>query len=246
MKNKSKINIIIDAVMFAVMAAVGGIGFLLKYRLVSGSLRRELFGTDVDQFLWGWDRHEWGALHLALGFILFGLLVLHIILHWKQIKTMVIKLIPAKALRIGLSTVFLIVSGVMLLYAFVINIETVRIKEGEGEHWGGGNRRGRESNEVAGEVRSDEHSVVRTDPEPEKHEEHESQHDLQSNAIYINGTMTLAEVERTYDVPADSVKAALNLPGRISDSERLGRLRRQYGFHMSEIERIIEAYQKRH
>jgi hypothetical protein len=246
MKNKSNINIIIDAAMFVLIAAVGGIGFLMKYRLVRGSLRRELFGTDVDQFLWGWERHQWGALHLALGFILFGLLVLHIVLHWKQIKTMVIKLIPLKTVRIVLSTVFMIVTAVMLFFAFIINIQTVKIKEGEGEHWGGGNRQGRQRYEAAGNIMSDEHAVIQTETEPENQEEHEAQHDLQSNDITVNGTMTLAEVERIYDIPADSVKAALKIPGRISDRERLGRLRRHYGFHMSEIERIIEVYRKRH
>jgi len=243
MKYKSNINLIVDAAMFAVMAGIGGIGFLLKYRLVRGSLRREIFGGDVDQFFWGWDRHQWGSLHLILGFVLFGLLVLHIILHWKQIKTMVIKLIPAKPLRIVLSSGFLVASAVLLLFAFIINIQTLRIKEGEGEHWGTRNQQGWENQAISGDVEGNEHAVIRKHVETDKDEEH---HDLQSNTITVNGTMTLAEVERIYDVPADSLKAALKLPDRTSEDERLGRLRRRYGFHMSEIERYVELYQKRH
>jgi hypothetical protein len=70
MKHKSRINFLIDVVMFLMMMAIAGIGFLMKYVLVPGSERWEKYGSNVDLFLWGWDRHQWGALHLILGYIL--------------------------------------------------------------------------------------------------------------------------------------------------------------------------------
>jgi hypothetical protein len=80
MKNKTKINFIIDALLFALMMAISGIGLLLRFVLVHGSRRWEIYGGNVDLYLWGWDRHQWGALHLLLGFIFLGLLVLYV---WK-------------------------------------------------------------------------------------------------------------------------------------------------------------------
>ena len=81
MKYKSKINFMIDVIMFVVMMVIGGIGFLMKFVLVSGSKSWEIYGEKVDLFLWGWDRHQWGSLHLILGYLLLGLLVLHIVFH---------------------------------------------------------------------------------------------------------------------------------------------------------------------
>lgn len=57
MKHKSKINFIIDTIMFIVMMAIGGIGLLMKFILVPGVKRWEIYGSNVDLFLWGWDRH---------------------------------------------------------------------------------------------------------------------------------------------------------------------------------------------
>ncbi|RLD54356.1 MAG: hypothetical protein DRJ05_14820, partial [Bacteroidetes bacterium] len=67
--------------------------------------------------------------------------------------------------------------------------------------------------------------------------------DIPSN-IDIEGSMTLLEAATKYNVPADHIKSKLNIPSSISDNERLGRLKRTYGFTMTDIEGIFYKYQK--
>ena len=88
MFDKSKVSFVIDALMFLCMMAIAGIGFLMKFVLIPGKERWVKYGRNVDLYLLGMDRHEWGTIHLVIGFILLGLLVLHIILHWKMILAM--------------------------------------------------------------------------------------------------------------------------------------------------------------
>jgi hypothetical protein len=74
--------------------------------------------------------------------------------------------------------------------------------------------------------------------DPGLHEDHEAR------TLEIYGTNTIGEIADRYNVPAELIKKALGIPVDRPDSERLGRLRRQYGFHMSDVERFIEEYRK--
>ena len=66
---KSTINFIIDVLMFICMAAVAGIGFLIKYTLISGRESWIVYGDKVDLYFLGIYRHEWGTIHLIIGFV---------------------------------------------------------------------------------------------------------------------------------------------------------------------------------
>ena len=44
----------------------------------------------------------------------------------------------------------------------------------------------------------------------------------------------------SYNISPDELKEFLDIPAAVSNNERLGRLRRLYGFHMSDIDRFIE------
>ena len=226
MKYKSRVNFIIDVIMFIVMMAIGGIGFLMKFVLVSGSKGWEIYGEKVDLLLWGWDRHQWGALHLILGYVLGGLLVLHIILHWKQITCLFRGLIAKRSVRVALTFLFVLVCAVLLLFAFIVDFEVIIPKSGEGGHRA---THGRTKVEHA----SDSSAVQDRGQEGEGHEE---------DAIEVYGSMTLKDVERAYHMPADSVKKYLGIPFSVSESERLGRLKRRYPFHMSDVSRLIQQY----
>ncbi len=54
--------------------------------------------------------------------------------------------------------------------------------------------------------------------------------------------MTIGEVSLANDVPSNYVKKKLNIPETVSDNQSLGVLRREYGFRMSDIEKIINEY----
>lgn len=83
--DKSKVNLIIDALLFLCVMAITGIGLLMKYVLLPGKETAAVYGRKVDLFLFGMDRHAWGRIHLIIAFVLLGLLTLHVVLHWNMI-----------------------------------------------------------------------------------------------------------------------------------------------------------------
>ncbi len=65
--DKAKLNFVIDALMFLCLMAMAGLGFLMKYFLPSGRDAWAKYGSNL-QFSWlGWDRHDWGDIHLYPG-----------------------------------------------------------------------------------------------------------------------------------------------------------------------------------
>jgi hypothetical protein len=57
----------------------------------------------------------------------------------------------------------------------------------------------------------------------------------------INGRLSLADVERLTGVPAAAIIKKLNLPAGTSKDERLGRLRRRYGFTIQQLRDAVSA-----
>ncbi len=118
--DKPKFNFIIDAAMFLCLMAMAGLGFLMRYFLPSGRDAWATYGSNL-QFSWlGWDRHDWGDIHLYLGFILLMLLVLHIILHWRQILGLFHRVVPDPRRRYQIALVFLILSLLLIYFPFLI------------------------------------------------------------------------------------------------------------------------------
>ena len=60
--------------------------------------------------------------------------------------------------------------------------------------------------------------------------------------ISITGSMTLKEIEETTGVPASYIIESLNLPESISTEEKLGRLKKKYGFEIRTVREIVYEY----
>ena len=67
---------------------------------------------------------------------------------------------------------------------------------------------------------------------------HEGEHGDTS----IRGSMTFNEIEEATGVPAVYIIESLKLPESISEDERLGPLKRQYGFEMNDVREIVKGY----
>jgi hypothetical protein len=65
-------------------------------------------------------------------------------------------------------------------------------------------------------------------------------------AIPIRGSMTLHEVEQATGVPASSIISALMLPPSTSPNERLGFLKRTYGFEINDVRELVKQYKEAH
>lgn len=129
MQGRTKQNFIIDAVMFLTMMALTGTGFLNRYVLLSGQAGRELYGQKVVMGMLGMSKHTWENIHLYLGFLLLGLLVLHILLHWQQIAALYRRFIPVDKVRQLVLVVFIIISILLVIFPFVLP-PTIEIGEG--------------------------------------------------------------------------------------------------------------------
>ena len=128
---KSKLNLVIDALLLLCLAAIAGIGLLIKYVLVPGYQRWEIYGRNVSLFLCGLDRHQWGTIHFIIGLVFLALLVLHIILHWQMIVGIYYRLIPNRFVRWVTALILLCVT--ILLFAFPYFVKPEVIEQGRGK-----------------------------------------------------------------------------------------------------------------
>lgn len=113
------------------MSAVVGIGFLIKYTLISGQERNVIYGKNVELSLLGMDRHEWGFIHLMIAFVLLGLLVVHLFLHWKTIMFVYKKIVKQKLVS-KLIAVSLITACVMFIVVpFFLNPTITNVKHND-------------------------------------------------------------------------------------------------------------------
>ena len=122
MKNRLKVNIIIDLVMFLAMAVTSISGIVIK---LVAPLRRTAESEWVREaamwFFQVWNRRTWAHIHLWAGVIVMALLVAHIALHWQTVDGFFKKHIENKSLRTSLYMVLLlllIISVVPWIWAF--------------------------------------------------------------------------------------------------------------------------------
>ncbi len=130
--DKPRLNFLIDAMMFICIITMAGLGLLMKYTLPPGRVAQAKYGGPVDLTWLGWDRHDWGDIHLYLALTLLGLLTLHIILHWKQILGLFERLIPNPQRRFRIACAFLILAVLLLYFPFLITPEVEKRGRGRG------------------------------------------------------------------------------------------------------------------
>jgi hypothetical protein len=81
----------------------------MKYVLLPGREKVLKYGANIDLFLFGLDRHQWGTVHLYASLTLLALLAVHIVLHWSWITATLTRLITLRAVRIVVAVVFVLV-----------------------------------------------------------------------------------------------------------------------------------------
>ena len=240
--NKPKLNLSIDILMFVVMIPIVGIGFLIKYVLVRGFKRNDIYGRDVELYYWGIDRHQWGTIHLILSFILLFFLLLHIAFHWKQIVCIFKSMVGKRLWRIALSItliVFTITFGILPLFI------TPEVEEGVSHHAHArepvkeyfSDERQRKNRVVVQSEIEESQEVVLTDENHKKQENHlHTTHSL----IEVYGYMTINEVAEKYNVSAQELAKSINVPTG-NNNEKLGRLKKRYTFQLSDLKDCIQS-----
>ncbi len=258
LKTKTKINLIIDAIMFLQMMAIAGIGFMIKYVLVPGFKRNDIYGRDVDLTFWGLDRHEWGSIHLYISFTFLFLLILHIVLHWKMVVRIFKHMVSVRSVRIIITVTILVFSVLFFIGPLFVNPS---VSDWQGHHQHHGHHHGTESGQrnkqtpahrnIHGSKEQTETIEKQMPGKQETQEAHEScnedghhkenHENLQSIAVY--GYMTINEVAEKYDMDPAEICRRANIPEEYAN-EKLGRLRKRYGFRLSDIKNIVKSSNK--
>jgi hypothetical protein len=225
--DKSKINFVTDGIMFLCMMAIGGLGFLMKYVMPPGKERLAKYGN-VDLSFLGMDRHEWGTIHVYLAFFLLATLALHIVLHWKMIVTLFNKLIPSQSARWTVLPAFVIVSGALILWPFLVK---PTMEEA-------GRRGGRGALNYSFLYSEDENlgscggcDEVGCSPAEARG----------GGAKEISSDTTLAEICAQYAIPPCFLKKSLGLPETAPNDATLAELQNTKGFQLSDVQRILAS-----
>ena len=231
---KSKLNLVIDILMLILMAAIIGIGFIMKFRLLSGREKWEKYGANLDTTLFGLDRHEWGTIHLILGFILIGLFVLHIWLHWNMIICIYKKLIKNKNARVIVTTVLCFLILFFLIAPFLLDIEINGVQEKQGYYKSISIEKSSESLNEQGKALNKENKEV-----PKLKSIDRNKNQKVNSDVEIKGFMSIADVSKKYNIPTDKLKKHLGIPLSTPDKKQLGILRKTYNFKMSDLRDFV-------
>ncbi len=62
--------------------------------------------------------------------------------------------------------------------------------------------------------------------------------------VTIDGSMTLKDVEESTGVPSTHIIKSLTLPETTAVDEKLGRLKREYGFEINDVRELVKKYKK--
>ena len=233
---RNKVNFYIDLVMFVLMGALIGIGILIKYVLIPGQQRWELFGQNMELTFLGLDRHQWGSIHLVVGALLVVLLLLHLVFHWNMIKCLFKRCVEPLGKRrlLSLLSVFLFV--VFAGFPLLVTPEKEAIDRGEG----------RSVLENMGVDLNDSIRIRLKKPRDVESGELEMELERRSRKddLDIRGSMTLNQVSSRYGMELATLKQELGLPEHVSGNERLGILRREYDFTMGDVKTAILRHKK--
>ena len=212
---RTNVNFLVDALALVALVFLAATGAVIRYVLPAGS--------GNTRALWGLDRHGWGHVHFWIAIAFCVAMVVHLVLHWGWI-TCVVRW-DTRGRSKGRAVLALIAMIALLALAAAPFFGTVEEIE-EGRRGG----RGRERDDRAAE--QDGGSV--------EYEGGDAEHRGEDHTIH--GSMTLRDVQELTGVPVDHIITTLRLPADVPRDERLGRLRRSYGFEIDDVRQIISSY----
>jgi len=220
---KPSLKFLIDGIAFAAFVLLAGTGVLMRYVLPPGSGH---FLT-----LWGLDRHEWGRIHFWIAAAMMAALALHLLLHWRWVFCMIRgRPREGSGVRVALAIVGILGLIGLALSPFFGQVES----EGEPPH-----------KMRSGELpKSPDSHFGRVESEGEPPHKMRSGEVPESPDPQIYGSMTLREVEQLTGVSPEVILRELGLPTGLPVDERLGRLRRQYGFRMDDLREVVRKHTK--
>jgi len=247
MNTRGTLNLVIDIVMLLALAFIAGVGLLMKYTLPPGREKILKYGENVQLYFLGLDRHQWGSIHLIAAYVMLGLLVLHIALHWKAIVGLVRNAVPRPLLRSTLTTIMVLLCAVFFTFAFFVaptqrdhddylfrNARSRAFEKPTHLNLAEEKPNGEEARSEEGREHPGGEGPARQTGEPA------GAGSVGIGHATIRGSMTVADVAKIYGIPVEEVKRRLGLPAHVDGAETLGRLRKIYGFTMQQVRERLE------
>ena len=219
---RTNVNFQVDALALVALVFLASTGALIRYVLPAGS--------GHTRALWGLDRHGWGHVHFWIAIAFCVAMVVHLVLHWGWI-TCVVRW-DTRGRSKGRAVLALIAVITLLALAAAPFFGTVEEIEA-------GRRGGRVGEREGGPVEY-EGGPVEYEGWPVEYEGGDAEHRGEDHTIH--GSMTLRDVQELTGVPVDHIITTLRLPADVPRDERLGRLRRSYGFEIDDVRRAVSGY----
>lgn len=212
---------LVDTLLFLCIVGIIFIGFLMGLVLPKGPQAPE----SAKYFL-GLHRHQWGNIHFYLSIAFTVLIIIHLILSWKWIKSKSRQIFKKGWNSMLVLTALASILILALFWAFYPRIP------GAYEDYG----------VRAGAKAKQQH------PSQEGYPIHEEKIFLEDGtvAIVITGQTTLKQVEEATGIPAKDIAAKLGLPAKVSPDESFGRLRKLYPLAIQDVrDAVTEILNKR-
>jgi len=212
---------LVDTLLFLCIVGIIFIGFLMGLFLPQGPTAPE-----SSKYFLGLHRHQWGNIHLYLSIAFTALVIIHLTLSWKWIKSK-----SRQIFKKGWSSVLIFTALASIL---VLTIFWALYPRYPGAYEDYGVRAGAKAKQ---QHLSEEGLPI--------HEEKIFLEDG-SMAIIIAGQTTLRQLEKTTGIPAKEIAENLGLPAKVPLDESLGRLRKRYPFTLQDVRDVVtEALNKR-
>jgi len=202
--NKNKLKYLVDSLLFICIVGIAFIGILLGFVIPEGPSVSE-----GSKYFLNLHRHQWGNIHLYLSISFVVLIIIHLILSWKWIKTQ-----AAKIFKMGWKAALVLTVCVAVMVVFLIWIFYPKESGAYQDYGRGSGKKGIQLQKNISKILQNQ--------------------DDQDDVI-VTGKMTLEDLVKATGLSTNQIIEILGLPSNTSEKETLGRLGKEYGFSLVEL-----------
>lgn len=212
---------LVDTLLFLCIVGIILIGLLMGLVLPKGPQAPE----SAKYFL-GLHRHQWGNVHFYLSIAFTVLVIIHLILSWKWIKSK-----SRQIFKKGWSSMLILTALVSILILALFWAFYPRIPAAYDDYGVRAGAKAKQNNLAKEKIPVHEETIFLEDG---------------TVAIVITGQTTLRQVEEATGIPAKDIAAELGLPAKVSLDESFGRLRKLYPISIQDVrDTVTEMLNKR-